>query len=485
MLQRVRINKVDGNTGTVRPGADGIVAILAPALLGTNDVPGKYGSQRSLTDEHGGGGLLSEVASLIMGETENEVVAVKTAASVASALTAVAHSGAGTSVVTASGTPIDDYLITFEVLAGGTIGVAGATYRFTLDGGVTWSGTRALGTANSLLLTTPQGLSTGVTLSFAAGTLLVGQKESLRATAARMNNADLTTALEALRLSTLTFEHVLVVGPGDATMAATLEAWRIAREAEGRYYTFSINSRARDIYTPETQAAFKTAMDTAFGSSASISGLIGYDLAEYVSPISGLTFARDTQIQIIGRAMRQPRGVDASQKDLGPVRAKIKDAKGNPKWHDEFTHPGPDDSRFSALRTFPGEGTLVYIANPNLFSPPGSDYVYLQHARVMNRACEVARQLLTQKLSQGVERTEGNTISPADAEEIDNLVTETIRAELKGQISDGGFILSRVDDLGGNGPVTLTGEVWIQALAYIKRFDVNAKFVRRPIAVAA
>lgn len=483
-LQAVRIRKVDGQTGVVRPGADGIVAVLAPGILGAQDVPGSYGTQRALTDEHGAGGLLSEVAALTMADTQKQVIALRTAASVAAVISAVVHSGAGTSVVTATGTPIDDYVIIFEVLSGGTVGTAGITYRYTLDGGKVWTGTRALGTANSLVLVNPSNLSTGVTLAFAAGTMLVGQRESLTTTAARMNNADLTTALEALRVSTLYFEHVEVLGPGDSTMFATLEAWRIARELEGRYYTFSINTRFRGA--AETEAALKTALDTAFGASASISGVIGYDANERVSPISGLTHVRDVQLTIIGRAMAQERGVDASQKDLGPVPGEIKDAKGNPKWHDEFTHPGADDSRFSSLRTFPGEGALVYITNPNLFSPVGSDYVYLQHARCMNRACEIAFQQLTQKLSQGVDRTEDNTISPADAEEIDNVISATISREMSGQIVEGGFVLSRVDDLGGNSGVTLRGEVWIRALAYIKGFDIQAKFVlRKPISVAA
>jgi hypothetical protein len=476
MLPIVQITKTDGNTGVVRPGADGICAVIGPATAGTQDQAASFGKSKALVDGLGGG-LLVESAAWMMQFTQKPVVAVRSAASVAAVLSAVAHTGAGTSVVSASGTPIDDYSVIFKVVAGGTIGVAGATYKFSLDGGKTYTAVRALGTANSLVLLTPTGASTGITLAFAAGTLLADQVETLTATAARLNNADLVAALEALRVSSLRFEHVHVIGPLDATMFATLDAWRLARDGEGRYYTASGNTRFRTLGS-ETEAQFKTALDGIYGALASTGLVLGADAFDCSSPLSGLTLPRDAALAIVTRGMSIARGVDCAEVRIGPLSGVgIKDERGGPYWHDESIYPGLDDSRFSVFRTFdqlPG----TYVCNPNLFSTPGSDYVYWQHMRVMNRACEITKELLTQRLSAGVRKDDANHILEVDAKELDELVSATLKSELDGQVTDTGFLLSRDDDLGSNGPNTLNGAVWVKSLAYAKKFGIEAKFVR-------
>jgi hypothetical protein len=50
--------------------------------------------------------------------------------------------------------------------------------------------------------------------------------------------------------------------------------------------------------------------------------------------------------------------------------------------------------------------------------------------------------------------------------------------ELKSQVSDLRFTLSRTDNIGANGPVTVNGDIKLSALAYVKEYDVNASFVR-------
>lgn len=483
MLPTVQITKSDGNTGVVRPGADGICALIAPALSGTINQAAAFGKSKGLVTEFAGG-LLPENGAWMMQFTQRTLVAVRAAASVAAVLSVVTHSGAGTSVVTATGTPIDDYQIIFKVVAGGIIATTGITYQYSLDGGVNYTAILALGVANTLLLKLPTGLSTGVTLNFAAGTMLAGQTESLSTTAARMNNADLVAALEGLRLSSQRFEHVHVVGPLDGTMFDTLAAWRLARDAEGRYYTVSGNTRYRGA--AETEAAFKTALDTLFSAKADTGELLGADAFDAGSPITGVVHVRDFMLATVTRGMSIARGVDCAEVALGPLSGvNIKDERGNPKWHDEAIYPGLDDSRFTVARTFdqlPG----TYVCNPLLFSSPGSDYVYWQHMRTMNRACEIAKELLTQKLSGGVRKDEDNRIVEVDAKELDDLISAVIQSELDGQITDGGFVLSRTDDLGSNGPATLNGDVWIKSLAYAKKFNIDAKFVRsRPVSAAA
>ena len=191
---------------------------------------------------------MPEFAAWMLQFTQKPVVAVRADASVAAVLSAVVDVGVGTSVVTVSGTPIDDYRVSVKFVAGGVIGVAGATYQTTLDDGVSWSPVTALGVAVSIAIG-----DSGIVVAFAAGTVLAAQTSTFSSTAARMNNADLVLALEALRLSSLPFESILVAGPIDSTMAATIAAWRLLRDSEGRYYSWSSNWRPANA--GETEAA--------------------------------------------------------------------------------------------------------------------------------------------------------------------------------------------------------------------------------------
>jgi hypothetical protein len=170
----------------------------------------------------------------------------------------------------------------------------------------------------------------------------------------------------------------------------------------------------------------------------------------------------------------------------------ITDDRGNPKYHDEALFPGLDDLRLTTLRSISGrEG--AYITNPNLISPSGSDFVYWQHARVMNKGCEIAFAILTSRLSQGVQTNpkpgpNGEIyILESEAQEIEGLVNAELDKQLvkPRRVTDAKFRLSRTDDLGSNGPATLRGDVEINALRYVKKFQVNTRFVRTITAAAA
>lgn len=488
MIPNVTITKLDGQTGVVRPGADGILLILAPSEKGQL-VPASYAKTKDVSDEYGAG-LLPEFASFVLDRTKKPIVAVRGSASVAAVLGAVTAVGAGTSVVTVSGAPLDDYRGIVKVIAGGTIGVSGATYKYSLDGGVNWSAEFALGVAVSVVLP-----GSGVTVNFAAGTLLADSTFSFAATAARFQNSDIVTALEAIRTSTLRFEALLVAGPLDATMVATIQTWVTAREAEGRYYTFLGSPRWKT--SVETEAAYKAALDPIFAATVAASGLVCADSFEATSAITGRVQQRDFALAVAARSMAVDIGVSPSWVALGPLDGcVIKDAKGNPLHHDEAQSPGLSDTRFTVARTFGGqddpEGTFINL--PLLFSQAGSDYVIYPHMRVMNRACSIAKQLLTKRLQSGVEKVPDPNIpnkaviAEAEAAEIESEIVVTLRGELtesKKRASDAGFVLSRSDDLSSNGLHTLTGDVWIVPLAYVGKFDIGAKFVRRPVQATA
>ncbi len=161
----------------------------------------------------------------------------------------------------------------------------------------------------------------------------------------------------------------------------------------------------------------------------------------------------------------------------------ITDDKGSTKHHDEFMNPGLDDLRLTTLCTRPGE-TGVFITNANLISPSGSDYVYLQHARTINRACEIAFGILAKALSIGVRKNpipgpnNARYIAEGAALQIEMVANNAIRAELASQVDDIRFTLSRTDDISSNQGADVHGAIENVSLAYIKKFTVTAGFVK-------
>lgn len=489
MLQQVTTQKTDGNAGAVIPGADGILAIIAAAPSGTQNQAGVYGSMTAVKSDFPSGRLV-EAASFVMNRAKKPVVLVRAAASTNGAYSSITKTGTGTSVMTAgSSFPSDDFVATVEFLTGGTIGVAGITYRYTLDG-LVWTGPIALGVANTIALMLPPSLTvaSGAGLALGAGTIVAGDKATFTTTAPVMNNADLVAALEALRLSTLRYEAVLVDGVSDATQFGAAGTWRAARDGDGRFYSFIENTRYKT--SVETEAAYKTALDTVYGAVSDIGTMLCADGFDAPSQETGLTLRRPTSWFAAARGMSRALAEDISAPAYGPADGlSILDSKGASKYHNEEMFPTLDDAKYVTMRTFAGE-TGFYITNPNLFSPLGSDWYYWQYARLMNRALEITGSVLRKRLSLGIDRVQDSVlpiirISEEDAVEIEGLVREAILKDLRGQVTDAGYSIVRTDDIGGLGPVTINGDTWIVPKAYPKKFAVKGRLLRAaPVTVS-
>lgn len=90
-----------------------------------------------------------------------------------SAMGSVTASGTTPPTVTLSGTPLGTFRLQIDIVVGGSLGTA--TFRFSTDGGNTWSATMATGASIPLTDTAIDSLvgvngATGVTAAFAAGT---------------------------------------------------------------------------------------------------------------------------------------------------------------------------------------------------------------------------------------------------------------------------------------------------------------------------
>lgn len=500
----VSIQKKDFVTGSVGPSPLGVLAILAPASSGPYDTPAIYTQDGQAFTDYGPSELVEDL-SYTLTEAGNPVIAVRTHASTAATYGAVDATGSptGTSVATAgAAVPADNYDVLVSWVAGGNVGAAGITYRYSLDGGVSMSGVQALPTGSApIVLALPnfsRGGSPGVSLSLAAGTVVAGEFLRVLTSHAQATSADLVTALEAMRVSTLPWEAILVDQDAGTGTVALLDGWLAGLESVGKFKMGFVNTRFKTQAhvgsgVVETETAYATAMTTiAAGSAPSIRVSFCADGGAIVSKLTGYKQPRKTALFEAARAMSIATGVEPAFTGDGPLGGggvAIVDGGGNPAFHNEENSPGLDSLNLTTLRTLVGDRG-AYINNGRIFSTVGSDYVLVPHVRTMNAACEVVYQILKRSLSKGVGKRPKDAITGLVyiAEEaalaLEGLVNAALRPALKGQVQAVLFTLHRDDDLTSNTGATLTGTVQIEALAYIKKFAIIASFAK-DIAVAA
>ncbi len=485
MIPSVSIQKIDGGTGVVRPTTRGIGAYISTAEKGTDEQPEQFLRPDVVVDEFGTGGL-SEGGAYVMSVSGNPCLLVKGAASTSAGYGSVepGENNTGATSASAGGTdPLDDFDAVITCKKDGTVGVDGITYTYSLDGGQTESALQALGTDTEILIP-----DSGVTFVFSTATMKAGDTYSVTTTGPKNTNSDLTGALEALRVSSSPWEIVCYDGPADATTVETLDTWIAALAATGRFRSAICTARPRAA-TGETEAQYRDYLEGEFGQTASLDVVVCADVGDVSSPFpnrgtSACKRPRPVGLAVLARAMKVPIGEDPAYVARGPVsKFGITDQRGGPKYHNEYMYPGLDDLRLTTLRTFddrPG----TFITNANLLSPAGSDFVYLQHARTINRACEIAFQVLGAALSRGVAKNPKagaggeRYIAEGAALQIEQVANAAIRAELAGQVDEIRFSVSRTDDISSNAGAVITGSIENVALAYIKKFQVTAGFVK-------
>lgn len=478
MIPSVDIKKADGRTGVVRPSARGVLAIIAAATQGSF-VASAFTRDELVTDEYGPGHM-PELAAYVLPQTGKPILAVRAVASTDAAYGAVTVTTPGTSAITAGATdPVDEFPIVVDFPVGGTIGVAGIKYRYSLDDGETFSKLLALGTASTIEIP-----DTGVSLALGAGTILANERAEVSTTGPKITNTDLPAALEALRVTSSPFEAVLIDMEADAATVGICDLWLKAIATKGKFKTIVLTARPRDL-EDETEAEYKDALDAIFDAAASTDVLVCADLGDVPSTIRGIVQPRPAGLFVAARGMSIRLGTDPAYVALGPLPGvRITDERNSPKYHNEELFPGLDELRLTTLRTIEGEQG-VFITNANLLSASGSDYVYWQHARTMNRGCEIAHQILTKQLSKGVRKDpkvgpEGERyIREDEAQLLESLVNAEVNRELvtPGEVDDMALAVSRTDDIRSNAGAEITCSLDSVALGYAKKFTVAAGYV--------
>jgi len=476
----VTITELDGALGVLPASAGKLLALIGSASSGPKNQPATFARTRDVITTFGSGPLV-EAACHALEVYGRPVVIVRTNDTTAGAVGTPDDTGVtGTSEVTLSGVPDDDYELAFKVITGGSRGVAGVTFVTSFDGGRTWSPVTALGTASTYAI---PGAGT-LALDFGIGTLVAGDIVTSQTTGPQWNTTDLGAALDALASSAVTWELCGIVGPIDAAAFDLLEVKLGSLHAAGKERAWIGNTRVPNA--GESEATYLAALNTIFASKATVRGQLCAGACKLTSSVSGRKVRRPVSFSVAAVEASQSEEVNAADVTLGGlVGVSIRDVNGNPDEHDESINPGLDDARFTVLRTWEGESG-VYINRPRIFSPDGSDYQLLAHRRVMNLGHAALQSYFRRRLNKPVLVSAATGfILEEEALEIEAGAREAMRALImaKPKASAVTFALSRVDNLLST--KTLTGDARIVPLAYNEFINLTVGFLNPALQVQA
>jgi Protein of unknown function (DUF2586) len=485
-VPQVNLNVLDGGLSQAIPAGGNIEYVIG--IGSTGPYYQVVTSTNPATFQANGSGPGIEAAGFIANSTGNPVAFVAVPAASPGTNTAVVPNtpGGSTSVMTLSGTPNDTYYAVCTVITGGTIGVNGIQVSVSLDAGRTIYGSYNLGTSSTLAVT-----GTGLTLNFAAGTLVAADKFSWVSSEPTWSDAAVQSAINALvALPSLLPEDIIVVG-GSAQRngAGTVGCTAGDATAFDGYMTTLFNKKrfnrllceAGDALwggaSSETEAAWMTSLETAFVNVSSLR--VGVCAGNYnvISPYSQTQFrrsllwcaaARDSQVAI--------------QVDLGRVsdgalaNLVLPTTPDGYIYHDENVNPGLDAARFLTARGFLNRPGL-FITNPNLMCPPGSDFNWLQHGHVIDGACLIAYNYFIEQLSSSVRVGSNGYILKQDALGLQYGCNAQLANGLTnaGAVSSATCVVSQTDLILSTATLTVT--VSVVPLGYLKTINVTITFV--------
>lgn len=425
-----------GLTQTIRDGALGLLALgselhckVGLCTSGTENEAAAYGDPQAARDALGRGPLVESVCHAIS-QTGKPVLVVKAAQTTAGSVGTISQSGAGPLITATGSTPEDAFDLVVEILLGGA--VATATFRYSLDGGETWSA--EIATAATYAIP-----NSGITLQFPVGTYVLGEKYTASCTPPAFDTTSLNAALDAAIASVEAWRLVHVVGyaasgSASATVAAAVASKLSAAEAAFRY-AYAVLEAADD-----TDAN----LITAFASFANPRVMVCAGFEELASAIDGRFFKRPSAWPIVARLMAK-----AVSRDPGAV------ADGNlvglaSLYRDEFKTPGLDAARFAVLRTWRGKPGF-YIVSGRMMAATGSDFSYAPNRQVLDVASTVAYDALLEYVNVDLLVNDEGTLDEKEAQAIEAKVLAALRAALlspsPSDASDVEFVLSRTEPI--------------------------------------
>lgn len=492
----------DGGLGILPGSTDGFSVLCGVCSLGTANQLYSFTDPTTLKATLGEGPLV-EAAAYHLGQSGKAVICVPIGADVDATLSSVTKQGTSPSMTVAgSGTvvggaaaPLDSFECYVWITGGGARGVA--TFKYSLDAGQTYSPNFTVpsgGTFTVNYLKISPTISTGIVLTFPAGTYVAGDYYSFTTTAPGFDSTAATAAWNALVADPRTWEFFHLVGAAStasasATMATAMEALNASAEANHRFVwnaTEIANDTDNNIISAFASVSARHSM--AAGGYCYLTSNVNGSI--YKRPIAWPVLARISKIPISQAASEIGLGslpgvvtLNALPTIAGTVSTAPSGTLNTGGFRDEEVTPALDAARIATLRTLVGQPGF-FNTQPNILAAPGSDYKWAQYVRIANKTATVARAALLPFLNARLapDPTTG-FIKETDARKIERRVNGLLTQAIvtPGDAVSITFSISRTDNL--LSAQTLNTRVRIVPDAYAATINLDIGF-RNPALTA-
>lgn len=469
MAQGIHVVTRDFNLGVAPPDPGNRIFVVgpskAPAIAGvceavTSRVPQDY-------VDAGGFAKGSCIAAGLVKDTGAAVTFIGFTAGTANTVTPIFETRTAGAVASPgltlsfSSIPLDDLRCGVRFMNSGTIGTTGLSYKLTLDGGMSWSEVKALGTALSIPLSP---YSESIVLT--TGEAVAANTEFV---AVCYSNIGGTSAIAAVTAA------IASRNPGDAIYLASEESnatvascAALVLAAEDKNRNLDLITECRDIAPLGSESV------TTWGTAAAVQGK--HVTNRKWSPCPGHYYAagafatspilrRSAAYFLASRYLTNDVHVDpahvskARGSELTPSAIysapnktdrimRSPGATNDPDYqHDEEARPMFDALGLTSLYQIQDESGFFFY-NARLQSAPGSDYDLVQMSRVMNKFRRVVyrAQRKYQHGSMILDKKTG-TILESDASTKDAFVLAQLVAEMSENVTDVKFAYSRTDNV--------------------------------------
>ena len=429
-LPNVTITVVDnGASAAVQLPQSAVQVVIGCAVGGTVNVPVASPNPATIQSSFTGGPLV-EAAGLVC-QAGGTAVCVSVPIVTKGTATAVqATAAGGTSVVTvtldATNGAWDDYYVKLLVITGGTIGVSGIQFAISTDAGRTQGPTINLGTAATYAIP-----NTGITLNFAAGTLVAGGYYKFSTVAPAWNDAGISAALTALAASPYALAgwgSLHIVGVSAAADVTAFQGYLNSLTSQF-IYSRAITS-SRDALAPtawggsgETETTWISSLSTAFSATDAKRVCVGAGYYNMPTPYPNAVTGSPSYRRPLAWADAVRRVLVPPQRQGGRVKdGSLSNITVNPSsdpgdgfiYHDERANPGLDAARFMTAITWPKKQGF-YICHENLMAAVGSQFVWLVLGNVIDIACDIGYATGVNEISDDLKLQSNGSLYPTDA----------------------------------------------------------------------
>ena len=418
---------VDGGLGTSRTLARP-PAIVGCSASGTAATAGLYSSLEDAVAAFGQG-KLTALAAEYFATAGGPLVLVKATSSTAGSAGSVTAVGTSTAVMTVTtSTSVDDFSVKVIVTrAAADLAAVSAAVKVSLDGGLTYGEEIAVPLSGVLSLT-----GTGLAVTWADGTFVVGDTFAFAATAPIWDTTALGLALDALEATTFDHEFVHVAEHVTGATVSTLDTSVSGLEAVNTFRWWLAGTRP-----PGSAESVSTWQGVLLGTSPGFSaftsrhGAIVASFASHRDAIRGHYAARNVS-WIIGprlALLREVSGGAGLAEHPGRVRSgALGGIDAGNLTHDFRTLTALDTGRFMGAQSLPGRDG--YYATAMTRATAGSDFTSIMHVRLVKEAARLAVAVTQEYINDNVRTITGGKLDPRDADAIDAYVTAALVRDL-------------------------------------------------------